>query len=76
LCLAVWTANSSLLQIRYFSNYSCKNAELVEHDHHKIMNQYDIQGLLYIPKEDDLKISISEITGSKIQQDRDLGFWV
>jgi hypothetical protein len=48
----------------------------VEHDHHKIMNQYDIQGFLYIPKEDNLKIWISEITSSEIQQDRDLVFWV
>jgi hypothetical protein len=48
----------------------------VEHDHYKIMNQYDIQGLLCIPKEGDLKILISEITSSEIQQDRDLMFWI
>jgi hypothetical protein len=47
----------------------------VGHDHHKIMNQYGIQGLLYIPKEDDLKIWIPEITSSEIQEDRDLMFW-
>jgi hypothetical protein len=46
------------------------------HDHHKIMNHFHIQGLLYIPKEDDLKIRISEIISSEIQQDRDLVFWV
>jgi hypothetical protein len=39
----------------------------VEHDHNKIMNQYNIDGLLYIPKEGDLKIWISEITSSGIQ---------
>jgi hypothetical protein len=47
-----------------------------ENDHHKIMNHFDIQGLLYIPNEDDLKICISEITNSEIQQDRELVFWV
>jgi hypothetical protein len=47
-----------------------------EHDHHKIVNHFDIQGLLYIPKEDGLKIWISEITNSEIQQDRDLVFLV
>jgi hypothetical protein len=31
--------------------------------------------LLSISKEDDLKIWISEITSSEIQQDRDLMFW-
>jgi hypothetical protein len=38
------------------------------------MNQYGIQGLLYISKKDDLKIWISEITNSEIQQDRGLMF--
>jgi hypothetical protein len=33
------------------------------------MNQYGIQGLLCISKEDDLKIWISEITSSEIQQE-------
>jgi hypothetical protein len=45
-----------------------------DHCHHKIMNQYGIQGLLYISKKDDLKIWISEITNSEIQQDRGLMF--
>jgi hypothetical protein len=31
--------------------------------------------LLYIPKEDDIKIWMSEITSAEIQQDRDLKFW-
>jgi hypothetical protein len=47
-----------------------------EHDHHKIVNHFDIQGLLYIPKEDDKKIWSLEITNSEIQKDRDLVFWV
>jgi hypothetical protein len=46
-----------------------------EHYHHKILNHFDIQGLLYIPKEDDLKIWKSEIISAEIQQDRDLKFW-
>jgi hypothetical protein len=41
--------------------------KLCENDHHKIMNHFDIQGLLYIPMEDDLKIRISEIISSEIQ---------
>jgi hypothetical protein len=45
-----------------------------EHFHHKIMNHFGIQGLIYILKEDDLKIWISEIISSEIQQDRDLAF--
>jgi hypothetical protein len=44
------------------------------HDHHKIMNHFDVQGFLYTLKEDDPKIWISEIISSEIQQDRDLAF--
>jgi hypothetical protein len=39
-----------------FLNIHAKMLNFCEHDHHKIMNHFDIQGLLYIPKEDDLKI--------------------
>ena len=46
-----------------------------EHAEYEILNNFGIQGLLWISKEDDLKIWISEITSSEIQQDRDLMFW-
>jgi hypothetical protein len=38
------------------------------------MNHFGVQGFLYTLKEDDLKIWISEITSSEIQQDRELSF--
>jgi hypothetical protein len=39
-----------------------------EHGYHNIMNQCGVQGLLYIPKEVDIKIWIFETTSSEIQQ--------